>query len=397
MTPDIDFSEISPYSDGEFREKMAQLVLEPGFEHAVRYIMPDVDYPAFAETLKQVPDQQHFQTEIMWPFLEMLAKKTTSDITVGGLDIAEGAMPCTFITNHRDIVLDASFLNLCFLRRHLPTSEIAIGNNLLIYDWITDLVKLNKSFIVKRNLRITKALEAARQLSAYIRYAINTKKESVWIAQREGRAKDSNDLTQEAVIKMLALSGGEDNLAANLIPLKITPVAISYEYDPNDYLKAREYLLKKIDPEFKKSQRDDLFSMETGLLQPKGKVHFEIAPCINPQLESLLHLTDKVEVVREVCDIINKAIHLRYRIYPINYIAYDMLNHTEEYADKYTPDEVAAFDAYITNQLAKVELPEMAVQDHKANYEYMHSMMLTMYSNPLKNQLAARQDSMAEV
>ena len=169
MTPDIDFSEISTYSDGEFREKMAQLVLEPGFEHAVRYIMPDVDYPAFAETLKQVPDQQHFQTEIMWPFLEMLAKKTTSDITVGGLDIAEGAMPCTFITNHRDIVLDASFLNLCFLRRHLPTSEIAIGNNLLIYDWITDLVKLNKSFIVKRNLRITKALDAARQLSAYIR------------------------------------------------------------------------------------------------------------------------------------------------------------------------------------------------------------------------------------
>ncbi len=385
MTPDIDFSEIAPYSDGEFREKMAQLVLEPGFEHAVRYIMPDVDYPAFAETLKQVPDQQHFQTEIMWPFLEMLAKKTTSDITVGGLEIAAESMPCTFITNHRDIVLDASFLNLCFLRRHLPTSEIAIGNNLLIYDWITDLVKLNKSFIVKRNLRITQALEAARQLSAYIRYAITTKKESIWIAQREGRAKDSNDITQEAVIKMLGLSGHEDNLAANLIPLRIMPVAISYEYDPNDYLKAREFLMKKIDPEFKKSQRDDLFSMETGLLQPKGRVHFEIAPCIDSQLERLVGVTDKVEVVREVCRIINTAIHLRYRIYPINYIAYDMLNHTDAYSDKYTPEEVTAFEAYITEQLAKVDLPNVSKED----YEYMHTMMLTMYSNPLKNQLAA--------
>lgn len=388
MTPDIDFSEISPYSDGEFRDKMAQLVLEPGFEHAVRYIMPDVDYPAFAETLKQVPDQQHFQTEIMWPFLEMLAKKTTTDITVGGLEIAAESMPCTFITNHRDIVLDASFLNLCFLRRHLPTSEIAIGNNLLIYEWITDLVKLNKSFIVKRNLRLTKALEAARQLSAYIRYAITSKKESVWIAQREGRAKDSNDLTQEAVIKMLALSGQEENVAANLMPLRIMPVAISYEYDPNDYLKAREFLLKKIDPEFKKSQRDDLFSMETGLLQPKGRVHFEIAPCIDSQLESLVGLSDKVEVVKEVCHIINTAIHQRYRIYPINYIAYDMLHHTEEYADKYTPEDVTAFESYITQQLGKVDLPQVSEED----YEYMRTMMLAMYSNPLKNQLAARNE-----
>lgn len=385
MSPQIDFSEIAPFTDSQFRERMAELVEEPGFEHAIKYVMPDIDYPTFAQTLKKIPDLQHFQTEIMWPFLEMLARRTTSAITVGGLENAEAALPCTFITNHRDIVLDASFLNLCFLRHHLPTSEVAIGNNLLIYDWITDLVKLNKSFIVKRNLRLTKALEAARQLSAYIRYAITEKKESVWIAQREGRAKDSNDFTQEGVIKMLSLAGDSATIASNLLALHITPVAISYEYDPNDYLKAREFLMKKINPEFKKSQRDDLFSMETGLLQHKGRIHFEIAPCINPEIEGLVAVTDKVEAVRDICHVIDRAIHSRYKIYPINYIAYDLLNENQEHHEYYTDLEVEAFEAYLNHQLEKIEEEGLAKDD----YGYMRKMMLQMYANPLKNKLAA--------
>ena len=207
MSNQIDFSDIAPFDDSQFQEKMALLVKEPGFEHAVRYVMPNVNYDDFVKELMSISDKESFQTKIMWPFLEMLAKKTSAGITIGGLENINADMAYTFITNHRDIVLDASFLNLCFLRNGIHTSEVAIGNNLLIYEWITDLVKLNKSFIVKRNLRITQALEAARHLSAYIHYAINHKHESVWIAQREGRAKDSNDLTQESLIKMLALDG----------------------------------------------------------------------------------------------------------------------------------------------------------------------------------------------
>lgn len=174
------------------------------------------------------------------------------------MSLIEDNKAYTFITNHRDIVLDASFLNLGFIREGKPTSEVAIGDNLLIYDWITDLVKLNGSFIVKRNVGITSALEAARQLSGYIHHAVKDKKESIWIAQREGRAKDSDDRTQESVIKMLAL-GGNGSFINNLASLNITPVAISYEYDPNDYLKAREFLLRHRDPSFRKSQHDDLF------------------------------------------------------------------------------------------------------------------------------------------
>lgn len=375
-----DFSDIAPYSDEEFHDKLSLLVKEPGFEHAVRYVMPDVDFEEFVNNLLKIHDQTTFQTGIMQPFLEALCLKTTAGISYGGYEKVENGGAFTYVSNHRDIVLDASFLNLGFLRRGMPSSEIAIGNNLLIYDWITDLVKLNKSFIVKRNLRLTKALEAARQLSAYIHHAICDKHESVWIAQREGRAKDSNDFTQESVVKMLAIAGG-GSFIENLKQLNIVPVSISYEYDPNDYLKAREFLLKKLDPGFKKSQRDDLFSMETGLLEFKGKVHFEICDPINAALSSIPADMDKVEVVKRACAIIDCEIHSNYHLYPVNYIAHDLLLKTKTYCEHYSEAEVENFCAYIERQLKKVDLPEISELD----WNFMFEMMLTMYANPLRN------------
>lgn len=384
MNEHFDFKDIEPYSDEEFREKMAELVNEDGFEHAVKWVMPDVDFPEFTKMLCSVPDNTTFQREVMLPFLTMLVKKTTTGLTISGIENISSDSSYTFMSNHRDIVLDASFLNYGFLVNGLPTSEVAIGNNLLIYNWITDLVKLNKSFIVKRNLKLTKALEAAKQLSAYIHYAINTKHQSVWIAQREGRAKDSNDRTQEALVKMLALEGG-GSVIDNLLQINIVPVAISYEYDPNDYLKATEFLLRKLDPEFKKSQHDDLLSMETGLLQPKGRIHFELGHCINDELRELSTETDKIEIIKRVCGLIDCNIHSAYKIFPINYVAYDCLHHTDRFKDRYTEKEAEDFKAYIESQLDKVRLTDVSELDR----HYMREMMFTMYCNPLKNKLTA--------
>lgn len=381
MSQSYDFSDIAPFGPERFSQKMQLLVNEPGFEHAVRYVLPDVDYPDFVNKLLQIPDQDAFQTQVMWPFLELLANRTSTGITVGGLEHLEPGRAYTFVTNHRDIVLDASFLNLCFLRAGLPTSEVAIGNNLLVYDWIDDLVRLNKSFIVKRNLRLTKALEAARQLSAYIHHAVIDKHQSVWIAQREGRAKDSNDVTQEAVIKMMGLEGGGDTFH-NISSLNIVPVAISYELDPNDYLKARELLLKRIDPHFKKTQHDDLFSMETGLLQPKGHIHFEIAPCINDEISDMAGL-DRIELVKGVCHVIDCHIHAGYRLYPVNYIASDLLHQTDRYSSNYTESELQSFRQRLDEIPAKTGLPDLSELDR----EFMRQTVLTMYSNPLKNKL----------
>ncbi|MBD5310101.1 MAG: acyltransferase [Muribaculaceae bacterium] len=381
---EYDFSDIAPYDDSEFHSKMTQLVKEPGFLHAVNYTMPPNDVPSLIEDLLKINTKDDFQKQVMFPFLEMLAKTTTSGISLGGVKYLNPSMSYTFITNHRDIVLDASFLNLAFLRKGLPTSEVAIGNNLLIFDWINDLVRLNKSFIVKRNTGLREGLEAAKKLSAYIHFCILEKNESVWIAQREGRAKDSSDHTQDALIKMLAIAG-KGQFMDKLKEINLMPVSISYEFDPNDYLKVREFLLKRRNPEFKKSQRDDLFSMETGLLQFKGKVHFQLTPRINAKIEQIGDFKDNNNAAKHIGCLIDQAIHRSYEIFEINYIAYDLLHQTNRFSRKYSPEKKEEIMAYFNRQLDKVDLPDITPDER----DYAWQMILTMYANPLRNKLRA--------
>lgn len=379
-----EFEDIRPFYDSEFHDKMKELVKEPKFEHAVRYVLRDIDYDVFCQQLLALDNKKDFQLLIMRSFLEGLTQKTTKGLTGGNFEILDKTKSYTFMSNHRDIVLDASFLNLLLIYHGINTSEIAIGNNLLIFDWISDLVRLNKSFIVKRNLGVRQTLDAARQLSGYIHFAITQKHESVWIAQREGRAKDSDDRTQESLIKMLSIAGGGD-LLDNLKEINLVPVSISYEYDPCDYLKAYEFLLKRDNPEFKKSQEDDLHSMETGLLGFKGRVHFQISPCINEELDKLSACEEKSELLSHILTIIDKAIHANYRLYPGNYVAYDMLQGEKRFAgNHYTNEEQAVFTDYLYSQLAKV--PNVTKEEDKA---FLKNAILTMYANPLKNQLAA--------
>lgn len=381
---EYDFSDIAPYPDHEFHERMERLVKEPGFLHVINYTMPPEDVPALIEELLKIDNKYDFQHQVMFPFLEMLAKTTTSGITLGGVKYLNPSNSYTYITNHRDIVLDTSFLNLAFLRRGIPTSEVAIGNNLLIFDWITELVRLNKSFVVKRNTGLREGLEAAKKLSAYIHYCILDKHESVWIAQREGRSKDSSDKTQESLVKMLAIAG-EGNFIDRIREINLMPVSISYEYDPNDYLKAREFLLKKRDPGFKKSQRDDLFSMETGLLQFKGKVHFQLTPRINSKLDEIGDFKDNNKAAKHVGCLIDQAIHRSYEIFEINYVAFDTLHNTDRFSRKYTPEKKEEVLNYFNTQLDKVDLTDVLPEER----EYMWEMMLTMYANPLRNKLRA--------
>ncbi len=379
---EYDFSDIAPHDDSVFHEKMEQLVKEPGFLHAVNYTMPKDDVPVLINELLKIDNKYDFQTQVMFPFLEMLAKTTTSGISLGGIKYHNPGVSYTFITNHRDIVLDASFLNLAFLRKGIPTSEVAIGNNLLIFDWISDLVRLNKSFIVKRNTGLREGLEAAKKLSAYIHHTILDKRESIWIAQREGRAKDSSDHTQESLIKMLAL-GGTGSFMESLKEINLMPVSISYEFDPNDYLKAKEFLMRRRDPNFKKSQRDDLFSMETGLLQFKGKVHFQLTPRINTKLDQLGDFKDNNTAAKYVGCLIDQAIHRSYEIFVINYVAYDMLHNTTRFSRFYTEEQKADTIDYFNKQLSKVDVPDLTAEER----DFMMEMMLSMYANPLKNKL----------
>ena len=379
-----EFSDICPFSDEVFHSEMAKLVEEPGFKHAVTYAMPNIDYDQFCQQLLKITNKRDFQIGIMHPFVEMLEHKTTAGVSCSGIEMIDDNVPNVFITNHRDIVLDSAQLSYLLASQGLDTVEIAIGNNLLIFEWITKLVRLNKSFIVKRNLGRLQTLAAAIQLSRYIHFAIKEKHSSVWLAQREGRCKDSNDRTQESLLKMLTYGNRDVSMLESLKELNIAPIAISYEYDPNDYLKATEFLLKSKDPNFKKSQEDDLVSMQTGIMGYKGKIHYSFVPCINEKLNNIPADLDKLLMIRRVCAIIDHEIHSNYKIFKTNYIAHDILFDNKDFADKYAPEECEAFKAYLDGQIAKVKVPY-----NELDRNFMYKCMLEMYSNPLTNQLEA--------
>jgi len=381
----IEFADVCPFNDSEFATQMAKLIEEPMFRSVVEYAMPQVDYETFKLQLLSLKSKDEFQEKVMKPFLEMIVKTTTDGLSIGGVENCEKDKSYTFISNHRDIVLDASFLNLNLIYNDRPTTEVAIGNNLLVYDWISILVRLNKSFIVKRDLSSHQRLDGAMQLSKYIHFALTQKNQSVWIAQREGRAKDSDDRTQESLLKMLCMGGGAETFYQRMKELNLLPLSICYEYDPNDFLKAKEFLMKSKDPNFKKSKSDDLLSMTTGIMGYKGRVHFELSPCISIKLNELSSDTDRNSIINFVKEEIDKSIHKTYKIYPCNYVAYDLVNESAEYLDNgYSDSEKESFVKYVEKQLDKVDVK---VNDEER--EYMRLMVYNMYANPLKNKLKA--------
>ena len=386
MNTPAEFDEIRPYSPEELPQVFEELLADPMFQSVVKAAIPDMTEEKLRHVLSRCKTNLDVQKNIFYSLLLKLISEHSDGFKLDVSALPDKSCNYTFISNHRDIVLDASFMNLSLLRRNYKTTEVAIGNNLLIYPWIEDLVRLNKSIVVKRDVGMRQALEAAEQLSGYIHFALTQKHESVWIAQRQGRAKDSSDGTQESLIKMLGIAGGKDYID-NIMEVNLLPVAISYEFDPNDYLKAREFLLKKKFPDFKKTQRDDLFSMETGLLQNKGRVHFSFTPCINDQLEELRGL-EKTEQVERICKIIDSNIHCHYRIYPCNYIAYDRRFKTDRFKNEYTEADIESFTTYLNGQLEKVK-KEVDFEITADDREYMLEMMLVMYSNPLCNKLKA--------
>ena len=277
--PEI-FDPIRPYEPEELPAVYDRLCADPQFRSVV------VPFNALEAKLRQCKTNLEFQTTFCYGFLkDLLSKASTGcDMDVTNIDTTKRY---TFISNHRDIVLDSALLDMMLFDAGFGTTcEIAIGDNLLAAPWIKDLVRLNKSFIVERSLGIREMLASSKRLSEYMHYVISEKNDNVWIAQREGRAKDSNDRTQPSILKMMAM-GGEGTVVERLKQLHLVPLSISYEYDPCDYLKAQEYQLRRDIEGWKKSKADDVLSMKTGILGYKGGIHYHCAPCIDPWLDTL--------------------------------------------------------------------------------------------------------------
>lgn len=377
---DNKFDDIAPLYDHEVEPAIQDLLVDPGFHHAVTYVMPDIDWTEFSAQMSSFKTKREFQAKMIYPVVSWIGKKSSTGLHSDGWENLKDNKEHVILSNHRDIVLDAGLLNIMRFEQDLDTTEIAIGDNLLIHPWIDKLVRLNKSFIVKRGVSIREQLLSSKHLSEYIYHNINEKDESVWIAQREGRAKDSDDRTQESLLKMLTLHNHNGNFVDNLKSLNMVPLTITYEFDPCDYLKAKEFQQKRDDANFKKTQRDDLLNMEIGILGQKGQIVFRFGKCINEELENIRTL-DKREQVAAAAKIIDEEIHRNYAIFKGNYIAYDSLYEGNKFSDRYTDEDKKSFMDYLNAQIDKIDLDSL-------DRDFLIGRMLVMYSNTLKNHLA---------
>ena len=382
MTERAEFDAIRPYEAGEMKQAFDDLLNDRQFQMILKGFAPWLPKTLRNGLLRLaftgIKTPLDFQKRFMKPVVKYIIRKHTDgcsflDSAIAGYDKHQRY---TFVSNHRDIVLDSAFLDVKLVEAGYPTTvEIGIGDNLLIYPWIKRLVRMNKAFTVRRGLSLRETLAASQLMSRYIHYAVTQKKENIWIAQREGRAKDSSDHTQDAVLKMLAMGG-------DLKELNIVPLTISYEFDPCDYLKAQEFQQKRDNPAFKKSKQDDLDNMKTGIFGYKGRVTYRPAAPINTWIDELSELP-KTEWFKALAERMDREIHRGYELYPCNYIALDELNGNQANAAHYTKADVKRFNQYLAGQMAKINLPNK-------DEAFLRERMLTMYANPVRNLMAAQ-------
>ena len=376
-----EFDEIRPYEPEEMKQAFDDLLSDRQFNVIMKGFAPwlpkSVRNGLLRLAFTGVKTPLDFQKRFMKPVVNYIIRKHTDGCQFDDSCTKNSTLDerYTFVSNHRDIVLDSAFLDVKLVEAGYPTTvEIGIGDNLLIYPWIKRLVRMNKAFTVRRGLSLRETLAASQLMSRYIHFAVTQKKENIWIAQREGRAKDSNDRTQDAVLKMLAMGG-------DLKELNIVPLTISYEYDPCDYLKAQEFQQKRDNPKFKKSRQDDLDDMKTGIFGYKGRVVYRTAVPVNTWIDELADLpkTDFFKVLAERMD---KEIHKGYELFPCNYIALDELNGNEANNAHYTAADKQRFESYLSGQLAKITL-------ENKDEAFLRERILTMYANPVINHYAA--------
>ena len=373
------FDPIRPFEPDELPDVFDRLLQNEQFCSVLAYLYPDVPKEALAAKMHACKDNLDFQKTFCYGFLVQLLARLSKgcDIDIASLDTDSRY---TFISNHRDIVLDSALLDKLLIDAGFNTTcEIAIGDNLLKLPWVKDLVRVNKSFIVERALSMREMLMASKRLSEYMHFVIAEKNDNVWIAQREGRAKDSNDRTQEAILKMMVM-GGEGSIIDRLKQLHLVPLAISYEYDPCDYLKAAELQARRDNPCWQKGPMDDVTSMQTGIMGYKGYIHYQCADCIDSYLDTIPADTPKTELFRLIADHIDRQIFAGYRLYPNNYVALDLLHGDSAHADHYTAEDKAHFEAYLKGQLDKIEM-------EGKDDAYLREQMLKMYANPAINQM----------
>ncbi len=376
MTDDTIYKEIRPYRDHEFRQVMDAMLKSPTADLLISTVFPDVPVDSVKNILREIDTINEFQEKIIYKALLGILSTTSSGLTHSGTENLDNQKAYLFISNHRDIILDPSLINTVIFEKGFETAEIAIGDNLLETPWVKNLARLNKSFIVKRNLSVRELIVASKLLSTYISETITERNHSVWIAQREGRAKDGDDRTQPGLLSMIGMSSS-GTLKEHFIKMSIVPVSISYEHDPCDVDKVRSLYSQKFFGGYTKEKNEDNLAMRKGIMGFKGKIHIHFGKPIKEDIAALSGDLHKNELIQEVSKLIDRQIIGNYEVHKSNRIAYDILHDQGDENLNYSTQDKEDFIHDMNHKVAPMA----------GDQEELKSIFLEMYANPYQNQL----------
>ena len=368
------FDDIRPYNDAEVHPALERIVANPLLANIAQYLFPGQDVNMFKQLLLSCYTKEDFQVKVMSQIVDKILQGTAKEVTFSGLEHFKGGKKHLIVSNHRDIVLDSAIIQLLLFKHGVETTEIAVGDNLITSSFIEDITRSNKMIKVIRSTNPREVYTTSKVLSEYIRYNVSNEKSSVWIAQRNGRTKDGIDVTEQGLLKMFDMSGSGD-FVKDFSELSILPTSISYEFEPCDVQKAVEMYVSKRQ-KYVKAEGEDLKSILTGIMQPKGNIHIAFnEPITLEEIQEASQL-DKNEKFKAICTAMDKRIVAEYKLWGNNYIACDMLNNSSEYADMYTAEQKAVFEGYMAKQLAAVKLPDVDMDELK-------EIFLSIYANPV--------------
>jgi len=367
------FDAIRPFYDSEINEAIQKVVDHPMMKALMNFAFPDVADEVWKEQLRKTHSIRDFQCNFIYKALMQVLEKTSEGLTTSGFEKLEKNTPYLFISNHRDIILDTSLLNACLFDHGLTMTASAIGDNLVKKSFLYTLSKLNRNFLVLRGLPPRELLQSSKLMSEYIGQLLLRENRSVWIAQREGRTKDGNDATHQGVLKMLGMGSDEANLMDYFKKVKIVPVSISYEYDPTDALKMPQLKAEANNEIYIKEKNEDFMTLLSGIMGQKKRIHIHVGDVLDTEIDQIKAEYDNSnKQIQALAQVIDDSILNSYKLWPTNYIAYDILNNTEKYAHLYTEKEKSLFERRLEIRIDENNPVEM-------------QGFLAMYANPVVN------------
>lgn len=369
------FDHIRPFYDSEVNEAICSVIHHPMMKALMSFTFPDMEESKWMEQLKKTHSKRDFQVNFIYQAVQKVLEKSSEGLTTSGFEKLETHTPYLFISNHRDIILDTSLINVSLCDHNLIMTASAIGDNLVQKSFLHTLSRLNRNFLVQRGLPPRELLQSSKLMSEYIYQLVSRENRSVWIAQREGRTKDGNDTTQQGVLKMLAMASDEENLMDYFKKIQIVPVAISYEYDPTDALKMPQLMAKAKDEIYVKEKNEDFMTLLSGIMGQKKRIHIHVGDVLDKELDKISIEQDNLnKQIQALAQVIDDSIINSYKLWPTNYIAYDLLNDTGKFSAHYTEKEKLLFERRL----------EMRIDIEN---DIMRKGFLAMYANPVVNKM----------